>query len=114
MKFEDSPATLETFRANIAEGCGEHLPAIMGLLSMEERDCVVMLRKGKPMMAMPGPGGYKVEWSPGSKLLPLVHAPSGHLVIPCDEFGSVPKGNPTNEIAFVTDMSNSKAASSQE
>ena len=55
-------------------------------------------------MAMPGPGGYKIEWSPGTKLLPLVHAPSGHLVIPCDEFAKVPKNNPTNELTFVTDM----------
>ena len=109
VKFKEQPATMESFRANVAEGCGEHLPAIMGLTSMMERDCVLMLRKGEPVLAMPGPGGYKIEWSPGTKLLPLEHSPSGHLVIPCDEFSSVPKGNPTNEISFVKDMSHPEA-----
>ena len=80
------------------------MPAIMGLSCMMEQDCVLMLRDKEPVMAMPGPGGYTIEWSPGTKLLPLVHSPSGHLVIPCDEFASVPKGSPSNEVSFVTDM----------
>ena len=33
-----------------------------------------------------GPGGYKITLSPGSKVLPLENAPSGHLLLPCTEW----------------------------
>ena len=74
------------YQANIAEGCGSKLPAILGLDSMTEKDAVLILRNGKRCMAFPGRGGYRIEWSPGTKLLPLETSPSGHLVIPCDSF----------------------------
>ena len=74
------------YQANIAEGCGSKLPAILGLDSMTEKDAVLILRDGKRCMAFPGKGGYKIEWSPGTKILPLDTSPSGHLVIPCDQF----------------------------
>ncbi len=83
VKFAEHEATKETYQANIAEGVGENLPAILGLDSMQEKDSVLILRRGRELMAFPGPGGYKIEWSPGTKLLPMVKAPSGHLVIPC-------------------------------
>ena len=70
---------------------------------MQEKDAVILLRKGAEMIVFPGPGGYKIEWSPGSKLLPMESAPSGHLVIPCDyynESGSVP---PAEQLSFMTD-----------
>jgi hypothetical protein len=106
VKFADQAATQETYRANIAEGCGANLPAIFGAVSMEEKDTVLILRKGKQLMAFPGPGGYKIEWSPGTRLLPMVAAPSGHLVVPCDRFDELPKtGDRKSEIAFWTDNS---------
>ena len=74
------------YQANIAEGCGSKLPAILGLDSMTEKDAVLILRNGKRCMAFPGKGGYRIEWSAGTKLLPLETSPSGHLVIPCDAF----------------------------
>ena len=83
VQFDDSEPTLESFVTNIADGCGEDLPAILGSRSMQEKDAVLLLRKGKEILALPGPGGYKIEWSPGTKLLPMQAAPSGHLVIPC-------------------------------
>ena len=89
VKFEDQAATKESFRANIAQGCGEHLPAILGLTSMKEKDAVLLLRAGKEMIVFPGPGGYKIEWSPGTKLLPMIPSPSGHMVIPCDRFAEL-------------------------
>ncbi len=104
VKFAEHEATKETFQANITEGVDENLPAILGLDSMQEKDSVIILRKGKEIMAFPGPGGYKIEWSPGTKLLPMVHAPSGHLVIPCDRFKELPKGSAGSEqFAFWTD-----------
>ena len=106
VKFADQDATQETYKANIAEGCGASLPAILGSESMQEKDAVIILRHGKEMIVFPGPGGYKIEWSPGSKLLPMKPAISGHLVIPCEHFDSLPKGNAkTESIAFWTDHS---------
>ena len=75
-----------TYHANVVEGCGSRLPAILGLDSMTDKDAVLMLRNGKRCMAFPGKGGYKFEWSPGRRLLPSDTSPSGHLVIPCDSF----------------------------
>ena len=104
VKFDEQDATLETFRANIADGCGADLPAILGSESMQEKDSVLILRKGKEMIAFPGPGGYKIEWSPGTRLLPMMPAPTGHLVIPCDRFEELNKNkNNTEQISFWTD-----------
>ena len=102
VQFEDSPATHETFQANVAEGCGSDLPAILGTKSMKEKDSVIILRNGKEMIVFPGPGGYKIEWSPGTKLLPITTAPSGHLLIPCGKFARLPKGTkkPVSEVFF--------------
>ena len=109
VKYEDREATKESYHANIAEGCGENLPGIYGLDSMQDKDSVILLRKGKEMIIFPGPGGYKIEWSPGSRLLPMKPAPSGHLVIPCDKFDTLNtvKGN-TEQITFWTDHTTSE------
>ena len=104
VKFEDQEATNQSFHANIADGCGADLPAILGADSMREKDAVIVMRKDKEMIVFPGPGGYKIEWSPGTRMLPLVAAPSGHLVIPCDHFAELSKTKSTEEqIAFWTD-----------
>ena len=76
---------------------------------MEEKDSVLILRKGKQMIAFPGPGGYKIEWSPGTNLLPMIPAPSGHLVIPCDLFEELPQeGKTTEQLTFWTDHTKSQ------
>ena len=111
IKFGEGPATLEKFRANVAEGSGAHLPAIWGSKSMQEKDAVLILRQGKEMVALPGPGGYKIEWSPGTRILPMTAAPSGHLVIPCDRFSEIQQSKPTLDEAqtvFVMDMTQPK------
>ena len=111
VKFEDLDATKETFRANIAEGCGEDLPAILGSQSMEEKDSVLILRKEKEMLAFPGPGGYKIEWSPGTRLLSMERALSGHLVIPCDRFNDLqPHRENMEQISFITNHSKPTAS----
>ena len=81
VKFSDRPATQESFRANVAEGVGSDLPAIPGATSMRKKDSVIVLREGKECIAFPGPGGYKIEWSPGTRLLPMTYSLSGHMVI---------------------------------
>ena len=47
------------------------------------------MTEGKEMLTFPGPGGYKVEWSPGTVHVPLQTAPSGHLVFVVDAFGKI-------------------------
>ena len=47
------------------------------------------MAEGKEMLTFPGPGGYKIEWSPGAIHFKLEKAPSGHLVMPCDAFDRV-------------------------
>ena len=96
----ESTPNVISYHANVAEGCGSKLPAILGLDSMTEKDAVLLLRNGKRCMAFPGTGGYKIEWSPGTKLLPLETSPSGHLVIPCDSFQNASED--TSHV-FVTD-----------
>ena len=104
VRYQDRPATTTTFRANIARGSVSDLPAILGLNSMQQKDTVLILREGREIMAIPGPGGYKIEWSPGTKLLPMVHAPSGHLVVPCDEYSTTATHARTmDDTSFITD-----------
>ena len=103
VRFADEEATRDTFRTNIATGSGADLPAILGSISMQEKDAVIILRKGREMIAFPGAGGYKIEWSPGTKRLPLVPAPSGHLVIPCDHYDGLDHNKKAEPLTFMTD-----------
>ena len=70
VKHGDEPARLETYNARIAVGQDANLPATLGLRSMQERDAVLVLREGKEFMAFPESGGYRIQWSPGTKVLP--------------------------------------------
>ena len=106
VKYKEHDATKEFFRANIAEGCGANLPAILGSKSMREKDVVIIMRDGHEILTLPGPGGYKIQWSPGTKLLPMVQAPSGHLVIPCDRFSELLKPDNKQQHTFWTDHQN--------
>ena len=71
---------------------------------MQEKDAVIVLRKGKEFLAFPGPGGYKIEWSPGTRLLPMTTSPSGHLVVHCDHVDRVADGaaQSADSTVFVT------------
>ena len=69
---------------------------------MQEKDAEFFLRKGKETIALPSAGGYKIEWSPGTRLLATEVAPSGHLVIPCDSFAEAVT-DPLTATTFATD-----------
>ena len=103
--YEDTPGSIDEYRTNIATGSGADLPAILGLASLQEKDAVIVLRKGKEFLAFPGPGGYKIQWSPGTRLLPMTPSPSGHLVVPCDRFDKVADNATANadSTVFATD-----------
>jgi hypothetical protein len=106
VKFQNKPATEQSYKANIAEGVGSNLPAILGSKSMQDKDAVIVMRKGEEFLAFPGKGGYRIQWSPGTELLPLTSAPSGHLVISCDNFDDLTQQPMKRELVFLTDNSN--------
>ncbi len=64
----------------------------MGADSMQDKDAVIFLRKAWETIIFPGKAGYEIEWSPGTKQLPMDQSPSGHLVIPCDLWQKVASG----------------------
>ena len=68
---------------------GADVPALLGLRSMRAKDAVLEMASGQECLTFPGPGGYKIEWSPGTVQLPLEVAPSGHYVIPCDAYSKL-------------------------
>ena len=47
------------------------------------------MKDGEEYLTFPGPGGYQIEWSPGTRRYKLERAPSGHLILPCDAFHEV-------------------------
>ena len=114
VKYLDQPAIKQTYHANIATGCGKDLPAIIGLDSMKERDSVILLRDGKEMLVFPGPGGYSITWSPGTRLLPLQQSASGHMVIPCDAFGQLSSKPQHDEHRTFWTMDNTKDPETKE
>ena len=84
--YGNRPAEQCTYRTNVATGIGADLPAIMGSLSMEDRDTVLLLRKGRQQIVFPGKEGYKMEWSAGTKICPIRKADSRRYVIECDHW----------------------------
>ena len=89
---EDSPTTFRWFAAHIVEGQQSQMPAIMGLDILRAEDAVLVLHKGQEMIAFPGPGGYDIDWSEGTKCHPLVITPSGHLALEIDHFDTLSPG----------------------
>ena len=45
----------------------------------------------KAQLVFPGPGDIKYDLPPGSTIVPLEVAPSGHLVMVTDDYGRLPK-----------------------
>ena len=53
---------------------------------MRAKNAVLEMTPGKECLSFPGPGGYTIDWSPGTMHCRLEQAPSGHLILPCGEF----------------------------
>jgi hypothetical protein len=56
---------------------------------MSRQGGVLEMTEGREYLTFPGPGGYKIEWSPGTKRHKLDRADTGHLILPCDGFEKV-------------------------
>ena len=86
---DDGNTRLHEYRAPTVGGKGKELPALLGLESMSKQKAVLEMTEGSEYLTFPGEGGYKIEWSPGTKRYKLERPPSGHLILPCDAFNEL-------------------------
>ena len=87
--IENGPPELLTWTAPIVEGLGEDLPGLLGMDSLKLNRAIIDI-EGKRLIY---PGEGKVEWKfpPGTRVIPLIDSPSGHLCVPIDCYdGLVP------------------------
>ncbi len=63
---------------------GSPIPSLYGLHSMHAQRTVIDIVNKRLIWV--GPGGYQMTLSPGSKILALESAPSGHLLLPVTEW----------------------------
>ena len=84
---EDGTAHLHKISAPIVEGTGSDLPGLLGLRSLETDRAI--LDTGNRKLHFPGPGEVQFVLPPGSVSIPLEKSPSGHLVIPIDQYDQV-------------------------
>jgi len=82
---------LHEYRVPVVGDSGKELPALLGLQSLARQNCVLEMAPGNEHLTLPGPGGYSINWSPGTVRYKLEQSPSGHLILPCDEFDKVKK-----------------------
>ena len=75
----------DLFTTNVASGpSGDHPPAILGLDSLQDKDAVVVFRRGHAQVILPGTDGCKITCGKSANISPIVNAPSGRLRIPCE------------------------------
>ena len=75
------------------------VPGLLGLTSLAEKSAVLDC-KGKQLI-FPGPGGINMQLSPGSIVIQLENAPSGHLLIPVSEFKNPSAKSNQKRVTFV-------------
>ena len=75
---------------------------------MQEQDAVILLGYGKGFLVFPGDDGYLIEWSPGTKMIPLTKSVSGHLVIQCDHWKQLAEEYAENSDDADEDSDNNK------
>ena len=69
----------------------ELMPLILGLMPISAKNGVIETERGKECLTFPGPGGYKIEWPPGTVRIPLEKAMSHHLMASCCNYDRAPK-----------------------
>lgn len=78
------------------------LPALLGLESMEKRRAILDLVHGKLIEL--GPGPFKLELPPGSRVLQMQKSPTGHLMLPCSEWQDKKTAKPSGKVYVETVM----------
>ena len=74
--------TMGHYKAIVVEN--SELPALYGLVGLTAQAAVIDC--GNDRLIYPGPGGIRYNLSPGSKVIKLERAHSGHLLAPCSEW----------------------------
>ena len=69
------------------------VPALMGLETMDKHRALLDVHSKRLILV--GPGGYKLQLSPGSRVYDLEQANTGHLMLPCSNFESVARSGQT-------------------
>ena len=82
---DDTTRVME-FTVPSVTGTGNGLPILYGLDNMERHNAVLEMDPTKRQLTFPGPGGYIINWSPGTVHIPLQPTPSGHLAFPLDHY----------------------------
>jgi len=75
-------AGLDTFTAPEIPNSG--VPALLGLETLRRNHA--LLDCGKAVLHLCGPGPLQIQLPPGSRSFDLEIAPSGHMLLPCDNF----------------------------
>ena len=76
------------------------VPALMGLEALERHRSLIDTYMRKLILV--GPGGYRLQLSPGSKVFDLEKANTGHLMLPCSNFRKM-DGSMNDAYAFEID-----------
>ena len=100
---DDGHAHLHKISTPIVEGSGADLPGLLGLRSLETDRAI--LDTGNRKLYFPGPGDVTINLPPGSICVPLEKAPSGHLVMPIDEYAKLSTrsgGTPETSLQLAT------------
>ncbi|CAE8673590.1 unnamed protein product, partial [Polarella glacialis] len=79
-----SDGTVGTFTAPVVPNSA--IPALLGLKSLRSKRAIL---DTTGMLYLPGDGGFHIKLSPGSIALKLELTPSGHLLLPCSEYGRI-------------------------
>ena len=80
------------------------VPALLGLESLERRRSIIDLVHGHLIEL--GPGGFKLNLPPGSKIRQLQKTPTGHLMLPCTawEQAKARGSGPGKQVVFQTTL----------
>ena len=74
------------------------IPGLLGFDSMERRRVLIDTFNGK--LYEVGPGGYDIVLSPGSRMLPMTKAPTGHPMLPISCWDVVKPGDSQTYSSF--------------
>ena len=74
------------------------LPGLLGLISLERNSALIDI--GHRRLIYPGPGGFDLKLSPGSTMMALERAESGHLLLPCTAWTQAKAGTPAKSNLF--------------
>ena len=89
-------AHYEKYCPHIVPGSGSRWSSMMGNTELGKKDAVIVCREGQQFLALPGPGGFRAQFSPGTKIIPLERTSSGHLAFECGDHEALQRRPPSS------------------